>query len=209
MDHILNYWFGKNRDNNDTNKWFKNTEHTKHYLIKHFEPLLQKAINKECEHWKKTNDGLLALILLTEIFPKIMYENSFRAYAFNYIAIECCYELINRFKNENNSLIYRFYNNKFENIHMNVFSLIPLLNSEKQEDLDILINIVNKNVSVSINHYEYTNLYTKAIKHKKILEIFKRYPERNIYYGRVSSDKEKLYLSEPSKFLKPHLEVYL
>lgn len=208
MDHVLNYWFGKNRDSNDTEKWFKKNEKTKKYLLHHFEPLLQKVINKECEEWKKTNEGLLAIILLTEVFPKIIYENTFRAYAFNYIAIECCYELINIFKTENSSQIYRFYNNKFENIHMNFFSLIPLLNSEKIEDLNILIKLVSNNVSISLGHLPYIDLYTKANKNKKILEIFNRYPDRNIYYGRISSDKEKLFLSEPSKFLKPHLDVH-
>ena len=83
-EDILDYWL---RDVGHAN-WFSNDQKFDAPMRAKFADIQAKAAREELSQWKKTPEGMLALILLLQEFPRRMFRGQAEAYASDDVAIE-------------------------------------------------------------------------------------------------------------------------
>ena len=181
INEILNYWFMKK---NDFNKWFVKSQETDKYIEQNFSKYINDANNFRLEYLKKTPRGCLTLIILYDQFPRNLYRNTFRAYAFDSKALNLTHELI--------------VNMRFTGFtpNMIMFALMPLMHTESIKDKEYLISLLEKyqEKSKDKDDMTFTSMIDYTKKHLSILKKYGRYPHRNYAFNRISTKEEKIYL---------------
>ena len=92
---ILDFWFGSDLDDSGVVKeksalwWSKNRE-IDGEIRQRFENLVIRAAAGELYHWQANPRGRLALILLTDQFPRNIYRDSPKAFAYDPKALAWC-----------------------------------------------------------------------------------------------------------------------
>ena len=181
INKILNYWFMKK---NDFNKWFVKSPETDKYIEQNFSKYINDANNFRLEYLKKTPRGCLTLIILYDQFPRNLYRNTFRAYAFDHKALKLTHELIVNMRSTG------FTPN------MIMFALMPLMHTESIPDKEYLISLLEKH-QVDLKDKDdmtFTSMIDYTRKHLSILKKYGRYPHRNYAFNRISTEEEKNYL---------------
>ena len=181
INKIFDYWFMKK---NDFNKWFVVSPQTDKYIIDNFSKDLNDANNFRLENLKKTSKGCLALIILFDQFPRNIFRNTFRAYAFDSKALELTHKLIS----DMSSLDFT--------PNMIMFALMPLMHTESISDKQYLISILEKYQEKSKykDDITFTSMIDYTKKHLSILKKYGRYPHRNYAFNRISTKEEIIYL---------------
>ena len=79
-----------------------------------------------------------------------------------------------------------------------IFALMPLQHSESIQHKNILLDFANNKLNTcDVNDKNtYLNFIEHTTNHKKVLELFGRYPKRNIFLGLESTPEELLYIEE-------------
>lgn len=179
---ILDFWF------QDRAKalWFAVDPSFDTEIRQRFEGYLDAALDRRCEHWRSEPDSCLALIILLDQFPRNMYRNTARAYAYDDAARSVAESAID------------------DDVHLHVpwerriFFYLPLQHSE---DLAAQIRSTEltrtwaqegsgERQSWALDHLAW------AEHHRQIIERFGRFPHRNLILGRVSSADERAYLAQ-------------
>src|SRR6185295_9579982 len=83
-EDVLNFWFyeiGRER-------WFSDDRSLDSLIRERFLALHEKAANNELEAWEANPEGMLALLLLLDEFPRRMFRGSTRAFATDDMALE-------------------------------------------------------------------------------------------------------------------------
>jgi uncharacterized protein (DUF924 family) len=188
---ILEYWFGSNPDDAAVaaerfNLWWCKNEAVDGEIRKRFESSVLKAAAGELDDWAMHPTGLLALILLTDQFPRNVYRDSARAFGFDGKALAWSLQGLNAAFDLTLRSIQR------------VFFYLPLEHSESLEHqyrsvrlFRNLCDIVNANQKPA-----FENFLDFAFRHRKIIERFGRFPHRNKILGRESTPEELAFLSE-------------
>jgi uncharacterized protein (DUF924 family) len=88
LEAILEFWFGSNPDDAAVAKeksalWWSKNSQIDDEIRRRFENLLTKAAAGELSDWQSTPSGRIALILLTNQFPRNIYRDSPHAIAFD------------------------------------------------------------------------------------------------------------------------------
>lgn len=179
---ILNYWFGFSRNTIDYKKWFSSDLMINKYIQDRFEELVELARMKKLDDWKNKQDSCVALIILIDQFPRNIYKNSYRAFAFDDYGLQLCNHMIN------NNMIF-----KLNSEIMIMFALMPLQHSESINDKKKLLNILNK-LNSNTKSEIYQQMITYTIQHQRVLEKYGKYPMRNFALGRKSTPEELNYI---------------
>ncbi len=196
IETILTYWFGANPDEAALAKdradlwWSKNTEVDRE-IRERFEGSLQHAAEGKLNPWVAEPRGRLALIILTDQFPRNIYRDSPLAFSFDAKALECSLEGIGLGLDRSLHPIER------------AFFYLPLEHSELLEHQErsvgmfgALVPLVAVEQKEIFEHYLYF-----AILHRDIVARFGHFPHRNRILGRPSTAEELHFLSQPgSKF---------
>ena len=95
IEAILHYWFGADVDDTVVARqksalWWSKNPATDEEIRQRFESWVTKASTGELSDWQSTPSGLLALIVLTDQFPRNIYRDSPRAFALDSKALACC-----------------------------------------------------------------------------------------------------------------------
>ena len=160
-----------------TTIWFSKTKDTDLYL-KRFEPLLQECLTEVTDEMPL--EKRMALIILYDQIPRNIYRGTPKAYEYDQIAYGLTQSLIN----SQLSL-------------PTAFQLTLLICLLHQEDLWVHQKLLEFRETISL----YRNGVLSATIDKMIylhhlrLELFGRYPERNQYLGRKSTQGEIIFLS--------------
>lgn len=189
---ILDFWFGADPDDAIVVKkqamlwWSKNRE-SDDEIRQRFEDAVRSAAAGELNEWLATARGRLALIILTDQFPRNMYRDTARAFSCDSKALAWCLEGLNGRVDRELRPIER------------VFFYLPLEHAESRErqaksvqcfsELAASVPIDQKNI-----FEEYLGF---AIRHRDIVERFGRFPHRNDLLGRRSTPEELAFLTEP------------
>ena len=85
---ICTFWFGTDTDEasiiaSQSALWWRKRDEVDTAIRERFEHRVIQAGNGELDAWLQTPHGRLALILLTDQFPRNIYRNSARAFAFD------------------------------------------------------------------------------------------------------------------------------
>jgi uncharacterized protein (DUF924 family) len=168
---ILNFWFSK--ENNT--KWFIKSEDFDSLIIKKFSTIYNKAAHGNLESWEETSDGILALIIILDQFPRNMFRTSTQSFATDAKALTLAKGAIAKGMDKELAA------------EQQRFLYMPFMHSENLKDQDISVALFAKD-KMSYNY---------AVRHREIIQKFGRFPHRNNLLGRKSTKEEIDFLETP------------
>lgn len=191
IKRVLNFWFGDQAKSNDPNYWqaknelwFGFNEKTDQLITTTFKPLLLQALKNELQNWENTPSGRLALIVLSDQFPRNIFRGTADAFSFDHFALQQC----------RHGLEAR----QHAELHpvQQVFFFMPLEHSENIAEQNTCVDLFEKLVASCSPAMLNTmgNFRDFAIKHRDIIAKFGRFPHRNALLGRSSTSEELQYL---------------
>lgn len=189
---IHRFWFGTASDDavvasEQSRLWWQKHPDTDRQIRQRFESWLHRAANGELDAWAATPGGRLALILLTDQFPRNMYRNAPESFAYDAFARRWCREGLEEGVDRALRPIER------------VFFYLPLEHAESLEDQERAVALFRELVrdAGAERAGAFEGFLDYAIQHRDVIARFGRFPHRNAILGRVSTPEEAAFLKEP------------
>ena len=173
ITRIINFWFNECGPID----WFKKDEYFDSKVKNNFGDLVEDALLGYINNWRKSLDGSLALIILTDQFTRNIFRGTPRSFVGDIFALNTCLHCLCNFDIGQQTR---------EKSH---FILIPLMHSEN-------LTIQERSLLLFLK-YTSEKVYKFALKHKNIIEKFGRFPHRNAILGRTSTKAEIEFLKNP------------
>ncbi|MDX2028647.1 MAG: DUF924 family protein [Alphaproteobacteria bacterium] len=172
-DDILNFWiYVVRRD-----RWFKEDAALDATIRERFLPAYEQAAKGELKSWEETPEGMLALMLLLDQFPRRMFRGTSRAFETDELAVELA-----------RTAIIRHFDDRIDKQYKFLFYL-PFLNSESLGDQRLALFYIRERTKEN----EWLNLAEKSF---DIVQRFGRFPQRNPILGREPTDEEAAFLKQ-------------
>jgi len=189
---ILRFWFGDEPDDaalatQQQQLWWAKNPATDALIKTRFGAQVLAAEAGTLDEWRTTPQGLLALVLLTDQFPRNIYRGSAESFRFDALARKLCLEALDTQVDALLRPIER------------VFLYLPLEHSENlahQERSVQLFEALARQVPQSWRA-PFAGFADYAEKHRVIIERFGRFPHRNALLGRPSTAEELQFLQQP------------
>jgi uncharacterized protein (DUF924 family) len=163
--NVLTFWFSPAR----RSLWYAGDSGFDADIRRRFLHTYEAACAGQLDHWRKTPQSLLALIIVLDQFPRNMFRGSARAFAADPQAVSLTKEGIEQ-----------GFDRNFADAQRNFFYM-PLMHSESLSDQELLIRL-----GFGDNRY--------AREHHETIVRFGRFPHRNQALGRQSTAAEAAYL---------------
>ena len=191
-DSIREFWFGTNPDDAATAQqgakmwWSKNPE-IDLQICERFARDVTAAGMRERDAWSATPEGALALILLTDQFPRNIHRGAPQAFEYDPLAREWA-----------RSAVERGIDRKLRPIER-VFVYLPFEHSESVADQALSVKLITQLYQdVPAEQMDIFRGYLIfALRHRRVIERFGRFPHRNQILGRPSTPEETAFLQEP------------
>lgn len=192
VERILHYWFGIQEDDaavaqEKMSLWWTKNPATDAYVKQNFTDLVLAAEARKLDDWRASPSGRLALILLTDQFPRHIYRDTPSAFRLDPLAREFCLEGLQNAADQALRPIRR------------AFFYMPLEHSEQlahQQQCVQLFESLARDVDENAREV-FTGYVEYARQHRAIIERFGRFPHRNRILGRISRQEELDFLTEP------------
>ena len=189
---IIEFWFGSSEDDLQVVKekstlWWSKNDHIDREIQARFESLVLSVERGELESWEASPKGLLALILLTDQFPRNIYRGTPQSFRFDPIARKLC------------SLGFEEGFPNFLRPIERVFFYLPLEHSESKQDQEKSVESF-RHLASDISEEGrgiFEGYLDFAVKHHDIVARFGRFPHRNAILNRESTPEEAKFLKEP------------
>jgi uncharacterized protein (DUF924 family) len=167
---IVEFWVQARRDEN----WFSKNPAFDAEFCARFLTAHEEAARGACEDWLASADGTLALLILTDQFPRNAFRGTVRMYATDAAARRYARTAIDAgyFLQVSSEL--------------RLFFALPFAHSEDPADQEF---------SVALNAALGEPYLTHAKRHRDIVRRFGRFPHRNEILGRVSRAAEIEFLA--------------
>lgn len=188
---IREFWFGNSADDMATIKahsplWWSKKDAVDQEIRQRFDPMIHQAASRELENWVNEPETLIALILLTDQFPRNAYRNTPRAFAFDPLA-----------RAWSKAGLEKGFHLRLRPIER-VFMYLPLEHSESLEDQERSVALYRElagTVSQAMRA-DFDGFLSYAVRHYEIIQRFGRFPHRNRILGRESTQEEASFLTE-------------
>lgn len=189
IHELLDFWFGSlgvaDLPTSDrTNLWFGENDAVKKKLMDAFSGEFNEAVTGKLDAWADTPRGRLALILLYDQFPRYFYRQSADAFSFDKTAQQLCVDGLRDKMDQSLTLIER------------VFFYMPLVHAEDSDSQEQSIRLYQDLVTLSMS--ETTQIYqlflAYAYAHFRVIKEFGRFPQRNQFLNRESTEAELVFL---------------
>lgn len=191
-ERILDFWFdelsgAEGIPPERLRLWFGGREETDSEVRDRFGADLQKALQGEYDHWSLNPRGALALIILLDQFPRHIYRNTSRAYACDHRALDLCRTGMAQGQDRSLSIIER------------AFFYLPLEHAEDARMQELSVRAFEELLAESPEGTKEVceSFLDYAVRHRKIIERFGRFPHRNAALSRRSTAEEEAFLKEP------------
>ncbi len=155
-------------------------------IRRRFQAGVAKAANRELDVWASQPGGCLALILLTDQFPRNIHRGTPQAFACDALALAWSRDGIRQGFDQQLRPIER------------VFFYLPLEHAESLADQDESVRLFEK-LTAEVDAKDrpiFAGFLDFAVRHQRIIARFGRFPHRNQILGRVSTPEERIFLSE-------------
>lgn len=171
-EDIIQFWFHEV----PSQAWFTKDLDFDKLIKQRFEKVLIQAKCGELYSWRITPQGRLAEIIVLDQFSRNIYRDTPAAFEADPIALVLAQEAVARkvdveLKPKQVPFLY-----------------MPYMHSESQAIHQVALSLFNREAAKGNLEFE--------IRHKAIIDRFGRYPHRNVILGRVSTDAERLFLTE-------------
>lgn len=189
------FWFGATADADDeaaiiarqSALWWKKQPEVDAEIRRRFAPLVGRAAVGEFDDWLASPRGRLALVLLTDQFPRNIWRGQAAAFAFDVLALRWAKETVARGLDRDARPIER------------VFLYLPLEHSEDLADQRASVRLFDALAGevAAEQRPAFAGYLDYARRHLEIIERFGRFPHRNAALGRETSAAEAEFLRQP------------
>ena len=191
-DTLHAFWFGTSPQDaeviaSQSALWWQKQPAVDTEIRKRFAPLVERAATGELDSWLGELRGRLALILLTDQFPRNIWREQAAAFAFDVLALRWAKEALALGLDTRARAIER------------VFLYLPLEHSENLADQQHAVRLFEAlaaSVSTELRP-AFDGFLDYARRHLEIIERFGRFPHRNAALGRETSAAEAEFLRQP------------
>jgi len=173
INDVLAFWFQES----GPEQWFAKDDMFDEKISKKFLTVYEALVAGNHKDWRLSAQGCLAEIIVLDQLSRNMFRDDPKAFVADFQALECA-----------NHAIAMAYDREFSQVERN-FLYLPFEHSEKMVDQDKSIHYFTENGDANTLDY--------AVKHKKIIDRFGRYPHRNDVLDRPSTEEELAFLQEP------------
>ena len=165
--------------------WFYAEEENDRIIRERFEKLLDEAVEGKLKNWESTPKGCIALIILLDQFSLTLYREEPRSYTQSALAIPVAEKLI---KNG-----WEWTLTPAEK----VFLYLPFEHSESLIDQESSVSryqALTHGASPDLKG-SVAGFLDYAIRHRRVVKKFGRFPDRNEVFGRESTPEEIKFLA--------------
>lgn len=219
--YILDYWFSKGRYTADYDKWFTKSQDYDQEIKEKFGDLLKEAEQGKGFSWLHTKDSYVAHIILLDQFSRHIYRGSGDSFKNDngcMIFVELGWEMYKE-QLEGYEFMFAFmpymhtenmaYQKKGQfnfGIHKQLYGPTnssqprPLADPKQVSYMDSVDEVTNYDK-------EYTMLKSMephVLGHKQTIQMFGRFPKRNVALGRESTIQEGQYLNREEVKKRPY-----
>ena len=166
---ILAFWREAGRD-----RWYKKNGAFDDEVRRRYLDLWHEAAAGKLSAWEASDDGVLALVIVLDQFPRNMFRGDLRTYATDVLALGVAGRAIERGADA-----------RIDPVLLE-FLYMPLMHSERLPDQLRCVELFRKSGNAE-------NL-TYAERHADIVRRFGRFPHRNRLLGRVTTPQEQAFL---------------
>lgn len=170
---VLDFWFSEE----NSKEWFRKSEAFDQSIRDNFLEAYEQAIAGTYDHWSNEPDSCLALVILTDQFPRNMFRGSGRMYEGDPKSLGLAKLAIDR----------KYLDDLGE--AQRKFMLMPLMHSESLADQELGVAMFAKHCDERTTEF--------AVKHRDVVEEFGRFPHRNELLDRECTEAELEYLAKP------------
>jgi len=174
-DEVLRFWFGEGADRGKAHKrWFEKNATFDAEIRSRFLPLYERLASND--DWLSGRDDVLARIVVLDQFPRNMFRGTARAFAADPLALAAA-----------KHAVAKGYDRALLDVEKQ-FVYLPFEHSESLADQERACELMKPLGD---------DLYDWALRHKRIIERFGRFPHRNEILGRASTAEEIEFLKQP------------
>ena len=166
---VLNFWF-KNES-----KWWVKEEAFDAEITSEFAGLYEDAASGKLDNWVETDEGILALIIVLDQFPRNMFRGDAKSFAADNKALKIVKAALRR------GVDFALEDNK------RAFLYMPLMHSEDIKDQELCVELFET--------YGPEGNLIFARKHLNIIRRFGRFPHRNEVLSRKNTPEENVFLT--------------
>ncbi len=169
IDRIIGFW----REAGEKNLWFRKDEAFDVIFRERFLHLHHAAARRELDGWADSPQGLLALLILLDQFPRNAFRGSAHMFATDPLARHFA-----RLALERDAPAH-------VDEPLRLFFCLPFTHSEDLADQHLSVTLYERYAPSQIGH---------AHVHRDIIERFGRFPHRNPQLGRDTTPEERAFL---------------
>ncbi|MGY8814039.1 MAG: DUF924 family protein, partial [Gammaproteobacteria bacterium] len=167
------FWF----EEIEESQWWKKDLEFDELIARRFSAIHKKASQCELYNWRDSAEGRLAEIIILDQFSRNIYRGSPESFSNDLLALVLSQEAV------------RLGVDKVVSSKKRSFFYMPFMHSESAVIHEVAVGLYTDLDQAGTLNFE--------LKHKAIIDRFGRYPHRNELLGRVSTDEEIAFLSEP------------
>ncbi|NBN80284.1 DUF924 family protein [Microvirga tunisiensis] len=168
---VLEFWWQAGPD-----KWFARSDAFDAEISDRFLTLMEAARTGQLDAWATTPHGSLALLLLTDQFPRNVYRNDPRAFASDAKARDLA-----------DLALAQGHDRAFPKA-VRVFFYLPYEHAEDMALQEKAVDLCRRTGEHLYFHY--------ALLHMDVIRRFGRFPHRNAVLGRQTTEAEAAYLAD-------------
>ncbi len=172
---VISFWFEETMPQ----QWFQKSESFDTEIRERFLVTYEMAKKDLCADWTREADGILALCLVLDQFPRNMFRESPKAFETDAKILLIVKEAL-----------HKGYDALLNPVKRK-FMYMPFMHSENLADQKKSASLFETMKNDDPLTYEY------ALKHMEVIEKFGRFPHRNAVLGRESTEGEMDYLKLP------------
>jgi uncharacterized protein (DUF924 family) len=170
-EDVLNFWFyevGRER-------WFVEDRALDLQIREKFLALYEQATQGALKAWEANPEGVLALLLLLDEFPRRMFRGTSRAFETDALALELA-----------RTAIIKHFDDRIDR-QFKLFFYLPFLNSESMGDQRLALFYIRERTKEDA-------WLDRAERHFHTIQRFGRFPQRNPILGRDLTPEEEEFL---------------
>lgn len=182
---ILAFWFGRPGEpgyGQPRNEWFRKDKAFDEAIRSRFLPDVEAALAGHLTDWADSAQGLLALLILLDQFPRNLFRGNARMFAGDTQARQLAEQALAGGWDKKLSAVER------------VFVYLPLEHSEALADQERSVALF---AALASEHPGNDGFLDYAWRHHDVIARFGRFPHRNAALGRPSTPEETTYLAQP------------
>jgi uncharacterized protein (DUF924 family) len=182
---VLDFWFGapgSGEFGQPRKYWFEKKPAFDEEIRRRFLSALEDAAAERLDGWTAQPEGLLALIILLDQFPRNLFRNEPRSFATDSQALDLARQAVKQ---------------GFDGRLMPVQRVFAYLPYEHSEDLAMQDRSVTLFAGLAEGREGFGAYLDYAEKHRAVIRRFGRFPHRNAILGRASTPEEIEYLAQP------------